>query len=166
MIHQLLIGIEHLMTGIVLQPAEGCTIQFERESASIVRAISDKPFAAHWPVSQSWMNSTESIKSASVYSHGEAEWYGQVVAPALAAQDERSQITMQTYTRPPRMYGEGRYAPSEPAPFPWAVVRAMRRKFGKDADKWLAELRWSRDHWFFIKDRMYHGVESDGYIHT
>ena len=67
---------------------------------------------------------------------------------------------MQTYERIGSKLDQG-----EPA-FTPEVVRSMRVKFGADADQWLAKLRWAGDHWFFNKDRMYHGVEPDGYIHT
>lgn len=167
--HVLLIGIEHLMTGVQIKTA-GASLTFERESSSVMRVLSHMPIEAYWPVNCAFMESTEAPRgNPEKYSAGEAEYYAQVVGPAMVDLDQKS-YDMQTYNRRPEYTGPdgvpSRWAPSEPSRFPLEVIKSMRAKFGKDSDKWLAELRWNGDHWFFTKDRMYHGVEPDGYIHT
>jgi len=167
--HVLVIGIEHLMTGIQLIGKDHCHgFQFIRESPSIVRVESDEPFYANWP-NRCIMDShpvDESFKSYFA-GDGEIEWYAKIVGSAMVDVDQRS-YDMQTYTR---RFGEGgdpdsRYAPTEPQSFPQAVVEAMRRKHGARANEFLAMLRWNHDHWFYNHERMYIGVEPDGHIHT
>lgn len=49
------------------------------------------------------------------------------------------------------------------------VVTKSVRDFARDnesADKYLAALRWSGDHFSFNAHGMYVGVELDGYLHT
>lgn len=169
--HMMLVGIEHLTTGIQFLMAEGKTLTFERESPSMFRAISSAPFNAYWPVKQTLTQSTETEQvKLEQYSNGEAEWYATKAANALADIDNRSVHDMQTYTRTADYmsldHTPSRYAPNEPNPFPWAVVKAMRRKHGKEADKKLAELRWNKDHWYYYSGSMYLGVETDGTIHS
>jgi hypothetical protein len=44
----------------------------------------------------------------------------------------------------------------------------MRRKHGKEADKYIQQLRWDAMNkcWFYTYTGMYLGVEQDGYIHS
>lgn len=163
--HVLLVGIEHLMTGIQIK-TQGA--RFERESASVIRVTSHLPIEAYWPVNGAFMMSTDQDVTLPQYSAGEAEHYAQVVGPALVDIDLRS-YDMQTYTRTAEYYYNGDYhrlAETEPSRFPEAVIKSMRRKWGAKANEWLAKLRWSRDHWFFHHASIYHGVEPDGHIHT
>jgi hypothetical protein len=188
MYHKIEVGIEHVMTGICFHLAEGASgIQFHPVSATMFAAYSDKEFSATWPVTQGTVYSTPAEMPKSDYTDGESRWYANVMASAMRAADDRS-YDMQTYNRRGDEHYNpvcvhcgfidnaicvnhkpgytSRYQPNEPRMFPKAVVRAMRRKFGKDADEWLAKLRWSHDHWYFHYANMYHGVEPDGHIHT
>lgn len=181
MAYKALLGIEHLMTGVKLMANPNKdpnpVFTFERESPSIVAVHCDVPFDIYWPVTQSLTSAVETEVKEGRYSQGEVEWYAKMVADAMVDQENRSIWDMQTYTRKVGEYSAptpqetggsygSRYAPGEPSPFPMAVVKAMRAKHGKDADKFLAELRWNRDHWFYNHHNMYVGVEPDGYIHT
>lgn len=170
--HGIILGIEHLMTGLVLTPKDGHAIQFIRESPSCVKAISDEPFYASWGMNPTiLMDSTEFEYEYKAPGHGDVEWYAGVVADAMI-KAERRLYDMQTYTRKADEFGDpyeggtGYYARGEPVPFPVAVVNAMRRKHGKDTAKFLAMLRWTGDHWFYNHNKTYVGVEPDGYIHT
>ena len=51
---------------------------------------------------------------------------------------------------------------------PDTVIRAMRRKHGKDADKYIQQLRWDAMNkcWFYELRGMLLEVEEDGYIHS
>ena len=159
--HKMLLGIEHLMTGVQLRvdmslPDYQETLHFQQESPSIVRVICAEPFNAYWPHSQAFLNSVEctpeevktyeSIK----YSSGEAEWWAQVAGEALR----------QTYHLPTASI------PNKQPPD--AVLRAMRRKHGATADTYIAMLRWDglNGCWFYTLNGMYLGVEQDGYIHS
>ena len=46
------------------------------------------------------------------------------------------------------------------------VVESICNAFPKDPESILASLRWSGDHFSFIRWGMYIGVELDGYIHS
>lgn len=159
--HKLLLGIEHLMTGVQLRvdmslPDYQETLHFQQESPSVVRVICAEPFNAYWPHSQSFLSSVEctpeeaktyeSIK----YGSGEAEWWAKVAGDALR----------QTYHLP-----TANITGNQP---PDAVIRAMRRKHGKEADKYIQQLRWDAMNkcWFYTYAGMYLGVEEDGYIHS
>ena len=166
--HKMLLGIEHLMTGVQfaetrpeeppidngLPPSEAM-YTFHQESPSIVCVVSDKPFDACWPVYDSFINSTpctpeEEVKYKKLrYGRGEAEWWAQVAGEALR----------QTYHLP-----TASIISNQP---PDAVIRAMRRKHGKEADKYIQQLRWvgMNKCWFYTYAGMYLGVEQDGYIH-
>lgn len=169
--YKLLLGIEHLMTGVQVQCKD--PVIFERESASVVRVTSDSPIRAYWPVKQAFLEAedlpAEVLTHEAKFSNGEAEHYAKNVAAVMQDREQRS-YDMQTYSRRPDYPGpdgiDSRYAPGEPSPFPMAVVRAMRRKHGAEADKFLAMLRWAGDHWFYHLGNMYLGVEPDGYIHS
>jgi hypothetical protein len=167
--HVLVLGIEHLMTGIQLVGKDHCHgFQFVRESPSTVRVESDEPFYANWP-NRCIMDSAPIEESFKGHFHGdgEIEWYAQVVAPAMVKADQSS-YEMQNYTRRGKEYAGviGGMNEREPVGFPPAVVNAMRRKHGATANTYLAMLRWNRDHWFYNHYRMYIGVEPDGHIHT
>lgn len=165
--HKLLLGIEHLMTGVQVNN-DGYDLEFHRESPSIVRIESHGPITAYWPINGATINSEEFDAKPARYGGGEAEWYALVVGKSMAEADDKS-YSMQTYTRRADWMIDGkpsRYAPGEPQRFPEAVVTAMRRKHGAKADEFLAQLRWAGDHWFYNHERMYIGVEPDGYIHT
>lgn len=166
--HFLLVGIEHLMTGLILK--SDSALRFDMESASTMRVSADTPITAYWQVTQGFIESTEDTedKDFPKYSHGEMEHYAKNVAQVMRDRETRS-FDMQVYTREFMYTVNGRpsrLGPDEPACFPVAVVKAMRRKHGAEADKFLAMLRWSHDHWYYNHDRMYIGVEPDGYIHT
>lgn len=168
--YSLTMGIEHLMTGAKIHSKSASMIYtFQRESASIVRVIADLPFSVLWPVNYSCVEAQEGDWKQEQYSHGEAEWEAQVKAGAMQDCEQRS-YDMQIYERRADYIGPdgraSRWAPGEPARFPEAVIKAMKSKFGKGVNQWLAKLRWDRDHWYFTKDGVYHGVEPDGHIHT
>ena len=167
--YKMLLGIEHLMTGVQfaetrpedppidngLPPSEAM-YSFHQESPSVVCVVSDKPFDAYWPVHDSFINSTpctpeEEAKYRKIrYGVGEAEWWARVAGEALR----------QTYHLPTANIRE-----HQP---PDTVIRAMRRKHGKDADKYIQQLRWDDMNkcWFYTYAGMYLGVEEDGYIHS
>lgn len=167
--YKMLLGIEHLMTGV--QFAETCPedppidnglppseamYTFHQESPSIVCVVSDKPFDACWPVHGSFIDSTpctpeEEVKYEKIrYGKGEAEWWAKVAGEALR----------QTYHLPTAAI-PGKQPPD-------AVLRAMRRKHGATADTYIAMLRWDglNGCWFYTLNGMYLGVEPDGYIHS
>ena len=168
--HKMLLGIKHLMTGVQLKerPSDVRTdgIQvissnpaqfiFHQESPSIVCVISDKPFHAYWPCHQSYLQSTEgTIEDEKNYGFikygaGEAEWWAQVAGEALR----------QTYHLPTANIRE-----HQP---PDTVIRAMRRKHGEDADKYIQQLRWDdiNKYWFYTYAGMYLRVEQDGCIYS
>jgi hypothetical protein len=149
--HKLLVGIEHLMTGVQL--TSDSPITFERESASVMRAMSVSTIQAYWPLKQSFMESVEEDREREEYSSGEAEFYARVYGHAMRGTDTWAldQLEIKGVPRP----GE-------------AVVKAMRRKFGAMADKYITQLKWDGlgKYYYFTHAGMYHGVEPDGYIHT
>lgn len=49
---------------------------------------------------------------------------------------------------------------------PRVIVAAVCRAFPRESDAILASLRWSGDHWSFVRWGMYVGIERDGYVHT
>ncbi len=168
--HKMLLGIEHLMTGVQLRvdmslPDYQETLQFQQESPSVVRVICAEKFNAYWPQrhsyllgrhSQVFLSSVECTPEeektyeALKYGAGEAEWWAQVAGEALR----------QTYHLPTANIRE-----HQP---PDTVIRAMRRKHGKEADKYIQQLRWDAMNkcWFYTYAGMYLGVEQDGYIHS
>ena len=168
MYHKIEVGIEHLMTGICFFPKPDHAVQFIRVSASIVAAISDEPFTAHWP-NRCHMESTPYEFRFEQSGQGTVDWYAKVLAGVMQDAEQRL-YDMQTYNRTAMYTGldgqQSRYAPNEPSPFPQAVVNAMRNKHGAEAEKYLAMLRWSFDHWGYSYAGMYLGVEPDGYIHS
>ena len=174
--HKLLLGIEHLMTGVQLRgtsttPDYPGTYTFHMESPSIIRVLSDGEFMAYWPHANSTIDSTpctvEEVAQyeKTKYSHGEAEWWAQVAGEALrglyspAIMDDRSTLTDLGLVRRVKKI-------SEAPPLP--VLRAMRAKHGKEADKYIQQLRWDGMNkcWFYTYAGMYLGVEEDGYIHS
>ena len=159
--HKLLLGIEHLITGVQLRgtsttPDYPGTYTFHMESPSIIRVLSDGEFMAYWPHTNSTVDSTPCTTEEATqyekirYSHGEAEWWARVAGEALR----------QTYHLP-----TAKIAGNQP---PDAVIRVMRRKHGKEADKYIQQLRWDDMNkcWFYTYAGMYLGVEQDGYIHS
>ncbi len=84
------IGIEHLMTGIQIRSEKGDVLTFERESPSVVRVLSESPMECYWPAKQAWISGHEVMdgwKGPEQFSHGEIEWYANVVASAMVAVD-------------------------------------------------------------------------------
>ena len=161
--HKMLLGIEHLMTGIQLRvdvpmPDYQETLHFQQESPSVVRVTCAEPFNAYWPHSQAFLSSVECTPEEAKtyedirYGSGEAEWWAQVAGEVLC----------QAYHRTPTASLPGDTVPSV------AVLRAMRRKHGKEADKYIQQLRWDGMNkcWFYTYAGMYLGVEEDGYIHS
>lgn len=144
--HTLLLGIEHLMTGVQVAADNGDQLTFERESASIIRVMSDSKITAYWPVQQVTIFSTESDAKPEKYSSGEVEW-GVKIAEAMRHSDR---------------------IPDRSDVLPWLVVKAMRRKFGRMANDFLRPviLKKYGEYWGFEHQGMFHGVEPDGYIHT
>lgn len=160
--HKVLLGIEHLMTGVMVRSAGNDVLVFERESASVVRVTSGTAIEVYWPVNQVWIKSEEIPEPAQAtkYSHGEAEWYAQVVGSEMAVLDG---IAHQQY----RNHNAKHFDDKDIRPLPEAVIKAMRRKHGKDANKYIRELTWSMGgYWAYQCDGMYLGVEPDGYIHS
>ena len=180
--HKMLLGIEHLMTDIQLmeqnpqRPPNSpyhnpAVFKFQQESPSMVRVLCEEPFQAYWPHTQGFIYSTpcslEEITEydKAKYSVGEAEWWAQVAGEALrglyspAIMDDRSTLTDLGLVRRVKKI-------SEAPPLP--VLRAMRRKHGKEADKYIQQLRWDGMNkcWFYTYAGMYLGVEEDGYIHS
>ena len=102
--YKLLLGIEHLMTGVQLRSLDndGGTFAFYRQSASIVRVESHEPFAAYWPVKQAFIEAEfvdtyrtcpgQPVPVPAVYSTGEAEWYAQVMGEAMRNADSKVEI--------------------------------------------------------------------------
>lgn len=178
--HSLTVGIEHLFTGICFHPHETENppfpggFQFEKESASIFRVYSPVPFYAVW--NQRITAESQPCAAPPERSYGSvegpAQYYAQVVGPAMVDLDNKLRIDSQTYSRkaewaikdgPNKL---SRFAPNEPTPFPQAVVDAIMRKHGAKSFEVLASLRWAGDHWYYTSGNMYVGVEPDGYIHT
>ena len=165
--HKMLLGIEHLMTDIQLmeqnpqRPPNSpyhnpAVFKFQQESPSVVRVLCEEPFQAYWPHTQGFVYSTpcslgEITEYDKVrYGSGEAEWWAQVAGEALR----------QTYHLPTANIRE-----HQP---PDTVIRAMRRKHGKDADKYIQQLRWDdmNKRWFYTYAGMYLRVEQDGCIYS
>ena len=147
--YQMLIGIEHLMTGLRLAaPRE---VRFERESASVIRLVSNEPFAAYWPAKTAFLTAVEVPDTEPVkYSGGEVEWFGQRAAESMRTFDKNN--------------SRSQWADSlEPA-----VIKAMRAKHGANAELYIMALRWSAIDrcYFYSHNNMLCGVEPDGYIHT
>jgi len=174
--HKMLLGIEHLMTGIQLRvdvpmPDYQETLHFQQESPSVVRVTCAEPFNAYWPHSQAFLSSVECTPEEAKtyedirYGSGEVEWWAQVAGEALrglyspAIMDDRSTLTDLGLVRRVKKI-------SEAPPLP--VLRAMRAKHGKEADKYIQQLRWDGMNkcWFYTYAGMYLGVEQDGYIHS
>ena len=160
--HKMLLGIEHLMTGVQLRvdmslPDYQETLQFQQESPSVVRVICAEKFNAYWPHSQVFLSSVECTPEeekayeALKYSAGEAEWWAKVAGEALR----------QTYHLPTAAI-PGKKQPTD------AVLQAMRRKHGALADAFIAALRWEALNrcWFYELRGMLLEVEEDGYIHS
>ena len=158
--HKMLLGIEHLMTGLQLtardNPGNKPVFTFQQESPSIVCVLCDDPFMAYWPPKQSFLESTECAPEEIIKyeqakpNEGEAEWWAKVAGEALR----------QTYHLP-----TANITGNQP---PDVVTRAMRRKHGKEADKYIQQLRWDGMNkcWYYTYAGMYLGVEEDGYIHS
>ena len=85
------------------------------------------------------------------YSHGEAEWYAQVMGQAMRDAD---------HSVAPMRNG------CEPPPLQDAVIKAIRAKHGAQADLVIKSLTWYGDYWGYSWAGMFCGVETDGYIHT
>lgn len=50
---------------------------------------------------------------------------------------------------------------------PTKIVDAVVKAFPKEAEEIVSSLRWSSDHWSFVRWGMYIGIEpKDGYIHS
>jgi hypothetical protein len=161
--YKLIVGIEHLMTGIQFHPADYIgelpPLQFERESASTMAVLALAPFMATWVDDIRIMATTEDagIPMCST-SAGEIEYIANVVAGAMQDAEQLS-ADRRGYTTPA-------WQRTDWPTFTPEVIASMRRKFGKHANEWLGQLQWDRDHWFFIRNDVYHGVEPDGHIHT
>lgn len=162
--HQLLIGVEHLMTGVQVSAMDpegsptGGVLTFERESASIVRVLCDQPILAYWPVKQLEIHSTEVTDYEPVrHGYGEAEWCAQVMASAMRKADS---VAIDNY--------HSRQRNDKAPPLPDAVILAMRRKHGAQADSFISALQWDglNGCWCYEHAGMYLGVEQDGYIHS
>lgn len=145
--HVLLVGVEHLMTGLQLATENHSQLTFERESASIVRVMADSPITAYWPVKQSTTTSSETEAKPEKYSTGEVECAVKVC--------EAMQVADRTPDRGDDV-------------LPWPVIKAMRRKFGREANDYMRpyKLYSYGSYWGFTHAGMFHGVEPDGYIHT
>lgn len=158
--HKLIIGFEHLMTGVQLRSEKGDLLTFERESPSMVRVLSDSPIESYWPAKQAWITSEELAAEleAEKYSEGEIEWYAQKVCPELVALD--SVANQQYRNHNVRFYGE------DMKDLPPAVIKAMRRKHGAEANLYIRELKPYGSYWGYEIHGMFLGVEPDGYIHS
>jgi len=147
--YQMLVGIEHLMTGLRL--AAGREVRFERESASVIRLVSNEPFAAYWPVKTAFLTAAEVADAEPVkYSGGEVEWFAQRAAESMRTFDANHSRSQWVEPVPPE------------------VIKAMRAKHGANAELYIVALRWSAmDRCFFYShNNMLCGVEPDGHIHT
>lgn len=142
--HVLVLGIEHLMTGVHLDSQSPLT--FERESASMVRVISYSTIVSTWPVNGAWLESTEQDITPTSYGAGNAEWYAQVMSKAMQAKD----------------------TPLTPYPdMPECVIRAMRNRFGAQAGQYITALVDHGDYYGFHYANMFIGVEKrDGHMHS
>ena len=148
--HYLSVGIEHLMTGVQIQPADGETLRFERESASIVRVSSDKPFSAYWPVKQITIDSVEGEPTRAKYGEGYVEWCAQKLAPAMVEKD-----------------GVPKWVSDKLGDIPTVVIRAMRNRFGVESMYYITRMHNYGDYFGFEYAGMFLGVEKkDGYIHS
>lgn len=161
--HKMLLGIEHLMTGVQLRERESTipgypgTFTFQQESPSLVRVISDGPFQAYWLSRHSFLESVECTKDEEKvygslrYSNGEVEWWANIAGETLR----------QIYHLPTANIS-GEKQPTD------AVLRAMRRKHGALADSYISKLRWDglNKCWFYTHYGMLLEVEEDGYIHS
>jgi len=152
MTYQMVIGIEHLMTGILFDA--NAALQFNRNSASTFRITSSEPFNSYWLPRQIFLSAieiTESENSAPEprCSVGEVEWYAQVMAQAMA-------------------FAEGKAAQTnEGQQVPYPVLRGLMRKFGVEAGTWVKQLRYSHmGCWMFNWCGMVLGVEKNGDIHS
>lgn len=151
--HKILLGIEHLMTGVQVRSPKGDVLTFQRESASVVRVISDSEMEMYWPVKQCWLSSTEfdnevEKHSQIKYGEGEIEWYAQVMAGQMVRTDEAFTPIIKDH------------------PVPYAVVKSIRAKFGANADDVLCTLKYYGGYYGFTWGNMFVGVEPDGYMHT
>jgi hypothetical protein len=157
--HTVLVGIEHLMTGVVIKPADGEVLSFERESPSIMRVTSEGPIEVYWPVTQSWITSTEIPDTAvpvppSKYSTGQAEWYAQVMGSAMVTADRNARSFTQRDT-PDRILER-------------PVFDALLRRFGAQAAEYSRQLRWDGVNRCYMLQwaGMWLGIELDGYMHS
>jgi len=151
--HVALIGIEHLMTGVQMGgESDGQSFTFERESATVVKVISDEPFNLYWPVNQATINSHEAEITPSKYSTGDAEWYAQGLCPAIVQYERR---------RDSAYYGKTE-------PFTPAVSAAVIRRWGINAPLVFKAMQWDGlcKCWMVPWAGMLLGIEQDGYIHS
>lgn len=144
--HTALIGIEHLMTGLQLlgeQPDQVFT--FQRESASVVRVISDSPFNLYWTAKGTFLRSTTEESVTELHCgprHTEfyAETMGRMMQKADALHDTDGDV------------------------LPDAIAWALKGKFGRLATT-IPVHKGYPTYWFTYAG-MFHGIEPDGYIHT
>jgi hypothetical protein len=163
------VGIEHLMTGFSFFGPGASSMTFYMSSPSIFSVVSDEQFSGCSKVTHGCIDARK-VNSYKPPPHCGIEHYAKVVSEGLREVDERSS-RMHLYKRRGNeyMHRDGTfhaYAEGEPQFLPWAVMSAMRRKHGEEADKFMAKLKWAGDHWFYTLHRMYVGVEPDGHIHT
>jgi hypothetical protein len=153
-----IVGIEHLMTGVQIR-AEG-VVQIEPHGSTQFKLSSDQDFDAYALVPMQMLQTSETdnkwpskVPSATF---GEFEYHS-VHTSALLVDAAYKSFAAQ---------GKNRTIEHTEPPFTPAVVAAMRRKHGADADTYLAKLQWAGKYWFYTHNNMYVGVEPDGHIHT
>ncbi len=181
--HKLTLGIEHLFTGIQLmeqnpqRPPNSpyhnqAVFTFQQESPTMVRVLCEEPFQTYWPHAQIFLYSTpcsldeitEYEGSKHQYSQGEAEWWAQ-----KAAQDLRTAYEFCNLERTHKFNGRGVTLDRSPGVIlPDVVLKALRRKYGADADAIGRLLQWDgiMKCWTYTHNGIFYGVEEDGYIHS
>lgn len=155
--HSLVVGIEHLMTGVQFCADMDGHLTFGFESPSMVKVTSDKPFQAWWKAKDVLMDSTEEPDNETKFGTGEIEWWAQVMGPVM----------YERYHRPVVFYTTRENHPNPPA-VPSAVIRALHNKFGATADDYIAAMRWDGLNKCYMLQwaGMWLGIEIDGYIHS
>lgn len=167
--HKLLLGIEHLFTGIEVCSRDiHAPIRFVKESASVVAAVSKEPMVAYWLATQGWLESVEMTKEEEEkhkkvkYTQGAAEYYARKVAPRMR-EGELGEIEPLEYRK-----ARARHPEIELVPIPREVDVALMNRFGEAATSAKHQMFWDAlgGCWMLQWAGMLLGIEKDGYIHS
>ena len=164
---KLLLGIEHLFTGIKVQVEGEAVITFVRESASVVMAVSTGKMKAYHDATQCYVESVAMTKEEEKYGKeeyraGAVEYYADKLPPRMREVElgaiEPLQYRMQRANNPD----------VELVPVPAIVDVALMNRFGKEAASIKHRMHWDglNGCWLVEWQGMLLGIEQDGYIHS